>query len=135
MVRLRFREWTVRAAIRGMASYLKYDRKPAAERLLDKLLLLHSAVSRAQVRYGTPSLYRIRKRGVQVDLNRQAYATPKFSITELRILREGLELMSIMLRGTGRQMNSSEAGLLWKVKIVYSAMCLHRNPQRALMVR
>jgi len=87
------------------------------------------------VRYGTPLEYRKRKRGAQVDLNRQAYSTPQLSITELRILREGLELRSIMLRGTGRQMNSSEAGLLWKVKIVYSAMCLHRNPQREMMIR
>lgn len=136
--RIRLREWTVRAAFSGVTSYMRYNLgSPAslqrAYRLLDRLIRIHREVIVSQIRYGRPGFWLRQaltvRRGLGIDPNRQAYVTPRLTLWELRIIREGLELrkgeMARAREATGFlgtwRLNPSESVLLLKATILYGA--------------
>ncbi len=137
LLRVRMREWTVRAAFLGVISYMRYNgASPAslgrAYRLLDRLIGIHRDVIASQVRHGRPGFWlqsgRTVRRGLGIEPNRQAYVTPRFSIQEVRIIQEGLELrrreMARAREATGLgewRLNKSEAVLLLKTTTLYGA--------------
>jgi hypothetical protein len=137
-LRMRMREWTVRAAFMGVISYMRYNgASPVslgrAYRLLDRLIKIHREVIASQVRHGRPGFWlgsgRTITRGLGIEPNRQAYVTPRFSVQELRIIQEGLELRRREMRrareATGLlgkwRLNPSEAVLLLKATTLYGA--------------
>jgi hypothetical protein len=137
-LRVRLREWTVRAAFSGVISYMRYNGgSPAsmkkAYRLLDRLIRVHREVIVSQIRHGKPGLWlregRMVRKGLGIDPNRQAYVTPRLTLWELRIIREGLELrkgeMARASEATGFlgtwRLNPSESVLLLKATILYGA--------------
>ena len=135
-MRLRFREWTVRAAVFGIVSYMRYTASPPewrrAYKLLEKMVRLHRDVIASQVRHGKPG-YRLLeglqvKQGLGIEPSKQAYVTPRLGLQDLRVMREGLELRSGELaRAAGSslspryRLNPTEEVLLLKSKLLYDA--------------
>ena len=136
-LRLRFREWTVRAALFAIMSYMRYSTSPLswrrAYRLLERMIRMHRDVIASQVRYGKPGYWLsqggVVRRGLGVEPNKQAYVTPRFRIQELRIVREGLELRGGELgraseesgKAWRRQLNPTERVLLLRATLLYGA--------------
>lgn len=137
-LRVRMREWTVRAALFAVLSYMRYNSASPqswkrAFRLLERVIGLHRDVIASQVRHGKPGYWLreggIVRRGLGIEPNKQAYITPRLSIRELRIFREGLELRKGELARAGedagsewrRQLNRTERVLLLKATLLYGA--------------
>ena len=135
-MRLRFREWTVRAAIFGIVSYMRYVGSShewrRAYRLLQRMIRLHRDVIASQVKHGKPGRYLINgepvKAGLGIEPNKRAYITPRLGIHDLQVMREGLELRSGELEKAAGdslspryRLNPTEQVLLLKSKRLYDA--------------
>lgn len=124
VLRIRFREWTVRAGVFATISYMRHKTSPLfwerAYRLLERMIRLQRNVIVSQVRHGRPG-HRLRDggvvlRGLGIEPNKHAYITPWFNIEELWVLREGLEL-----KEGERALNPTERVLLLKAKLLEGA--------------
>jgi len=136
-LRIRMREWTLRAVFFAVIAYLRYNvASPQswnrAYRLLERVVRLHRDAIASQVRYGRPGFYLMEgmtvRRGLGIEPRRQAYVTPRVSIGELRIIREGLELRRGEMARAGEaaravwrsQLNPTERTLLLKTTLLYA---------------
>jgi len=136
-LRIRLREWTLRAVFFAVIAYLRYNvGSPSlwkrAYRFLERVVRLHRDVIASQIRYGRPGFCLKEgmtvRRGLGIEPRRQAYVTPRLSIGELRIIREGLELRKgEMTRAGGeagtawrQQLNPTERTLLLKATLLYT---------------
>jgi hypothetical protein len=96
MLRLKFREWSIRSAIRACV-YLG----PTSARLVNKLLLLHNRVSKKQQKTGRV---------------RAALRTYVIGVDELKTLKEGLEAIP------EDEMLPSDRKLLYNVSLRLEAL-------------
>jgi hypothetical protein len=139
LMRIRFREWTVRSAISAVAAYMRFGGADGGARLwayrfLGRLVALHREVIIAQVRRGRhPTSGWRPSRGSEIEPAKLAYITPSFSIREVTAVRKGLELMRAEAErrreeeqaagrpGRWRTLDPTEAALLRRTTALYGA--------------